>query len=68
MPNPMQFVQNVVRNNPQLQSNPQAQQMLNVIMSGDSVRGQQIAQNLCKSMGITPEDAVTNAKRFFNMP
>lgn len=68
MPNPMQFVQNVVRNNPQLQSNPQAQQMLNVIMSGDSARGQQIAQNLCKSMGITPEDVVANAKRFFNMP
>ena len=68
MPNPMQFVQNVVRNNPQLQSNPQAQQMLNVIMSGDSVRGQQIAQNLCKSMGITPENALVNAKRFFNMP
>lgn len=68
MSNPMQFVQNVVRNNPQLQTNPQAQQMLNVIMSGDSVRGQQIAQNLCKSMGITPEDAVANAKRFFNMP
>ena len=68
MSNPMQFVQNVVRNNPQLQTNPQAQQMLNVIMSGDSVRGQQIAQNLCKSMGITPEDALANAKRCFNMP
>ena len=68
MPNPMQFVQNIVRNNPQLQANPQTQQMLNVIMSGDSVRGQQIAQNLCKSMGITPEDAVATAKRFFNMP
>lgn len=68
MPNPMQFVQNIVRSNPQLQSNPQAQQMLNVIMSGDSARGQQIAQNLCNSMGITPEDAVANAKRFFNMP
>lgn len=68
MPNPMQLVQNIVRSNPQLQSNPQAQQMLNVIMSGDSVRGQQIAQNLCNSMGISPEVAVANAKRFFNMP
>ena len=68
MPNPMQLVQNIVRSNPQLQSNPQAQQKLNVIMSGDSARGQQIAQNLCNSMGITPEVAVANAKRFFDMP
>lgn len=68
MPNMMQFVQTIVRNNPQIQSNPQAQQMLNVIMSGDSARGQQIAQNLCKSMGIPVEDALANAKRFFGLP
>lgn len=68
MPNMMQFVQTIVRNNPQIQSNPQAQQMLNVIMSGDSARGQQIAQNLCKSMGISEQDALANAKRFFGLP
>lgn len=68
MANMMQFVQAMVRNNPQIQSNPQAQQMLNVIMSGDSARGQQIAQNLCKSMGISAEDALANAKRYFGLP
>lgn len=68
MPNMMQFVQTIIRNNPQIQSNPQAQQMLNVIMSGDSARGQQIAQNLCNSMGISAEDALANAKRYFGLP
>ena len=68
MPNMMQFVQAIIKNNPQIQTNPQAQQMLNVIMSGDSARGQQIAQKLCNSMGISAEDALAKAKRYFGLP
>ena len=56
-----------IKNNSQFQNNPMAQGMLEVIESGDAKKGEQMAMNLCESMGVKPEDAIKQAKQFFNI-
>lgn len=36
--------------------------------SGDAQKGEEIARNLCNTMGITPEEATKQAANFFNIP
>lgn len=48
-------------------SNPMAQGMLDVIESGDASKGEQMADNLCKSMGVSREDAIKQARQFFGI-
>lgn len=56
-----------IKQNAQFQNNPMAQGMLDVIESGDAKKGEQMALNLCESMGIKPDDAIKQAKHFFNV-
>lgn len=65
--NLQQMAMNMLQSNPQMANNPQAQEFLNVIKSGDNQRGEEIARNMCQSMGIKPEDAYQQARRFFRM-
>ena len=67
-PNLMQFAMNILKQNPNVARHPQAQATLQVLPSGDAQKGQQIAQNLCQTYGITPEEAVKQATSFFNIP
>lgn len=61
------FAMMLLRQNPNIMNNPQAQHMVSIIQNGDSRQGQQIAENLCKTYGISKEDAVQQAKQFFGM-
>lgn len=47
---------------PNVQNNPNAQQWLSIIQSGDSAHGEQIARNIAKSYGMTPEQAAQQAQ------
>lgn len=66
--NPQQMAQRILQNNPQaqqyFQNNPQAQQYLQILLDGDAQRGQELAQNLCKSYGISPEQGIQQAQQF----
>lgn len=62
------FALSMISRNPQIADNPQAQQMINVIQNGNDEQGKQIAENLCKTYGMSKEDALANAKRFFGLP
>lgn len=53
--------------NPNVAKNPTAQGMLDVVRSGDSGKGEQLALNLCESMGMTPDEAVGKARSFFGI-
>lgn len=64
----MNFAMNAIAKNPQLANNPQAQELINVIKSGDSAKGEQIARNICQSYGVTPEQALDKATGFFGIP
>lgn len=62
--NPQQILQQALRMHPELQNNPQAQQYIQVLMSGDAQKGQELASNICGSFGISPEQGVQEAQQF----
>lgn len=65
MPNFNAIIGTLLKMNPQVSNNPQAMEMLNVIQSGDVQKGEQIANNLCQTYGISKEDATKQAENFF---
>lgn len=66
MPNMLQMmIQRAMQSNPQLQQSPQAQAMINAIMSGDKSTGEQLAKNICDTYGVSPEQGVQQAQNFF---
>lgn len=56
-----QMAMKILKENPNIANNPNAQSMINVIQSGDEKKGQEIAENICKSMGVSKEDAIRQA-------
>lgn len=68
MPNPFQMIATaIMQHNPNIKNNQQAMEYLNVISSGDSKKGEQIADNLCKTYGMSREEMLTQAKQFFGI-
>lgn len=64
---PNQALVNMVRATPAIANNPQMQAYLDVIESGDSKRGEELANNLLKTYGMTKEDALAAAKAYFRI-
>lgn len=52
---------------PSMAGNPNARAMIQAVQSGDASTGEKIARNLCQSYGMTPEQAVQQAKSFFHI-
>lgn len=67
MPTPKQLVMMLIRDNPNIANNPQAQEMLDIIDKNDSKRGEVVAQNLCDTYGVTREQAIAQAERYFHL-
>lgn len=65
MNNSMSMLLNMVMQNSNIANNPRAQEMLQIIQSGDVQKGQQIAMNLCKTYGVSKEQAVGMATEYF---
>lgn len=65
--NLQQFAMNLISRNPNVRNNPTAQAMVQAIESGDNARGEQLASNLIQSMGVSREDAIAQARRFFSL-
>lgn len=70
MPNALsdQFVQSMIAQlsqNPSMVNNPIAQGLLEAIKTGDQKKGEELANNLCKTYGVTPQEACRQAMRFF---
>lgn len=65
MNDPMSMLLNMAMQNSAIANNPRAQEMLQVIQSGDAQKGQQIAMNLCKTYGVSKEQAVGMATEYF---
>lgn len=63
----LNFAMQLLQNNPQLAQNPNSQAMIQALQTGDAQAGQMIARNLCQTYGVSPEQAVQQAKRFFNI-
>lgn len=68
MNNPMiQTIIDRIKANPNIAGNPQALAYIEVLESGDSKRGQELANNLLNTYGMTREDALAQAKQFFRI-
>ena len=68
MANPFQMIATaIMQRNPNVKNNMQAMEYLNVISSGDSKKGEQIADNLCKTYGMSREEMLQQAKQFFGI-
>lgn len=65
---PMQAMVNMIKANPAIADNPQAQAYLDVLESGDAEKGEELANNLLSTYGMTKEQALTEAKKFFRIP
>ena len=65
----LNFAQRLVQTNQNnLPNAPWRDAAINAIMSGDAQAGQQIANNIMQSMGMTKEQMMEQAKRQFNLP
>lgn len=67
MPNPMDFILRMIKNNPNIANNPQAQNYISILESGDAKKGEEVANNLCQTYGVTKEEAISQAKNFFRL-
>lgn len=67
MISPQAFLAQMLKNNPQLQQNPITQNYLSVLQSGDAKKGEELAQNLLNSYGMTKEQALEQAKTIFHL-
>ena len=50
------------------QNAPWAQAAINAIMNGDEQAGQQLANNLCQSNGLTPDQALSQVMAQIKLP
>lgn len=70
--NPMQYMMNLaiqkLQSSPEIANSPQGQEFLTILQSGDVARGQQMADNFCKSYGVTREQAIQQASQHFKFP
>lgn len=67
MPNVMDFALSMLERNPNLGNNPNAQAMLSAIRNNDQRVGEQMARNICKSYGVSEQEAYNQARRFFGL-
>lgn len=56
-----------IKANPNIANNPQMLAYIEVLESGDSKRGKELANNLLETYGMTREDALNQAKAFFHL-
>lgn len=67
MNNVSQFALNLIQNNPNVSRNPLAKDYISVIQNGDDTAGQMLANNICATYGLTREQAVEQARKFFHI-
>ena len=65
----LNFAQRLVQTNQNnLPNAPWRDAAINAIMSGDAQAGQQIANNIMQSMGMTKEQMMEQARKQLNLP
>lgn len=64
---PVAAMVKMLRANPAIADNPQAQSYLAVLESGDAKKGEELANNLLETYGTTKDDALAQARRFFRI-
>lgn len=66
-PNPFMMAQQMAQQQPDIQKNPRAMEMLQVLLSGDARRGEELANNLLQTYGKTKEQGMQLASQRFGV-
>lgn len=56
----------IIDRNPNIAKDPKNAEMIATLRSGDITKGQQMANDICKRTGKTPEQASQEARNFFH--
>ncbi len=59
--NPSMFAMQMLQKNPRMASNPMAKTLLQAIQTNNPAIGEQLAENICKTYGLTKEQAIQQA-------
>lgn len=69
MPDIISYALNLIHQNPQrFANNPMAQQAIRILESRDAQAGEQFANNLLQTLGISKEEALRRAASQFGNP
>lgn len=63
MPDIRQIAMAMLQSNPQIANSPQGREFARILQTGDVAAGQQMANNLCQTMGKTPQQAQEDIQR-----
>lgn len=63
----MKFALGMLKQNPNVRNNPNAKEMIDCIEKNDASRGEQIANNILNSRGISRNEAMSQARNFFGL-
>lgn len=63
----MNMIQQRMKQDPNLTKNQNMAQMINVIQSGDNAAGEQLANNILQTMGVSRDQAIQQARQFFGI-
>lgn len=66
-PNLRNFALQKLKTLPNLKNNPMAQNAISAIENNDNEKGEEIANNLCESYGVSKDEAMAMAKEFFHI-
>ncbi len=58
---PSAFAMQALQRNPQVANNPMGQTLIQAIQNNDSAAGERLAENICKTYGLTKEQALQQA-------
>lgn len=64
-PEMQQMLMQQAMSDPRIANNPQAQQALRILQSGDAKAGEEMARNLCQTYGMDPNQGVAQAQQAF---
>lgn len=60
------FALQLMMRNQNVSNTPMGKEFIDILRSGDSARGEQLADNLCQTYGYSREDALNQAKEYFS--
>lgn len=62
----LQMLLSRLQQNPNFRSNPEAQEMLNAVLTGDSKKGEEFANKILQQNGVSKEEGLNMARSFFS--
>lgn len=65
--NMISFAMQAIQKNNNIPNTPLNQNMINAIQNGDTAKGEELANNIIQSMGLSRDEALNQARQFFGM-